>query len=122
MTGKFNKVILYHDSVQDVALANKVGHKRVNGFVVYFGRRSYLLNFALAHYHNSIAKGQRLFLVVCDIYEGDAQLFVHGFNFHLHVFAHLQVECSQRFVEQQHFGFVHNGTGNSHALLLSARE
>ena len=45
---------------------------------------------------------------------------MHLLQFHLHVFAHLQVESCQWFVEQQHFRFVDYGTCDSHTLLLSA--
>ena len=45
---------------------------------------------------------------------------VHLFEFHLHVLAHFQVEGGKGLVEEQHFGFVDDGTGYGNALLLSA--
>ena len=44
------------------------------------------------------------------------------FEFHLHVLAHFQVEGGKGLVEEQHFGFVDDGTGYGNALLLSAGE
>ena len=53
------------------------------------------------------------------VYKCNAQRFMHFFQFHLHILAHFEVERSQRFVEQQHFRLIDNGTGNSDTLLLA---
>ena len=111
-----------HGSVQDVTFADKIGYKRIDRFVVDVSRRADLLDLSFAHHHNAVAQCKGLFLIVSDIYEGNAQRLVHFLQFHLHVLAHLQVESSQRFVEQQHFRFVDNGTGYRYTLLLTARQ
>ena len=114
--------ILYHDSVQDVAFADEVCYEGVDGLVVDVRRHAYLLDASFAHHDDGIAQGQCLFLVVGDVDEGDAQLLVHLLQFHLHVLAHLEVQGGKGLVQQQHFGFVDDGSGNGYALLLPAGE
>ena len=113
---------MHHDAVQDVAFAYEVGHKGVDRFVVDVYRGACLLYLTLAHDDNRVAQRERFFLVVGDVYESDAQLLMHLFQFHLHVLAHFQVEGGKRLVEEQHFGFVDDGAGYGHTLLLSAGE
>ena len=117
-----HQAVLHHGTVEDVALADKVGHEAVLRFVIYIGRRTYLLYHALAHHHDGVAQCERLLLVVGDVDEGDAQRLVHLLELHLHVLAHLEVQCGKGFVEQEHGGLVHDGACYGHALLLSARE
>ena len=117
-----NGLIFYHDSVQDVAFADEVGYKGVDGLVVDVGRHTYLLDASFAHHNDGVAQGECLFLVVGHVYEGDTQLLVHFLQFHLHVFAHFEVQGSERLVQQQHFGFVDDSSGDGYALLLSAGE
>ena len=114
--------VVHHDTVQYVALADEVGYEGVDRLVVDVCRSADLLYPAFAHHDDGVAQGEGLFLVVGDVYEGDAQLLVHLFEFHLHVLAHLQVEGGKGLVEEQHFGFVDDGTGYGNALLLSAGE
>ena len=52
--------------------------------------------------------------------ERNAQLFVHGFQFQLHFFAHFQIERAERLVEKQNFRLVNNGARDGDTLLLSA--
>ena len=80
------------------------------------------MNLTLRHDDHAVGQRQRFLLVVGHVDKCDAQLFVHLLQFQLHVFAHLQVQCRQRFVQQQHFGFVDDSASNSHALLLTAGE
>ena len=117
-----NGLIFYHDSVQDVAFADEVGYKGVDGLVVDVGRHTYLLDASFAHHNDGVAQGECLFLVVGHVYEGDTQLLVHFLQFHLHVFAHFEVQGSERLVQQQYFGFVDDSSGDGYALLLSAGE
>ena len=117
-----DQTIVDHRSAEDVALADEVCHKRVGWLVVDIGRCSYLLNLSLAHHHDGVAQGQGFFLVVGYVDEGNAQSLVHFLQFQLHVLAHLQVECSKWFIEQEYFRLVHDGTGDGNALLLSTRK
>ena len=118
-SGKAHLLVLNHRTVEDVTFTDKVGHEGIGRFIINIHRSTNLLNLALAHHHDGITQRKRLFLVMRYIHEGDAQLLVHFLQFHLHVLAHLQVERSQRFVQQQHFRLIHDGTRNSHTLLLS---
>ena len=95
VSGKGDGFILEHESVQDVALADEVGNERVDRLVVNVGRGTYLLDAAFAHHDDGVAQGEGFFLVVGDVDEGDAELLVHLFQFHLHVLAHFQVESGE---------------------------
>ena len=57
-----------------------------------------------------------------DIDEGDTEFLVQFFQLDLHVVAHLEVKGTQRFVEQQYFGFIDNRSGDGDTLLLTAGE
>ena len=46
--------------------------------------------------------GQRFFLVVGDIDEGDARALLDALELDLHVLAQLEVQGAERLVEQQH--------------------
>ena len=52
--------------------------------------------------------------------ERDAQALLHGFQFQLHFLAELEVQCAQRFVQQEHLRLVDQTARNRHALLLTA--
>ena len=80
------------------------------------------MNLAVSHDDNFVAHRERFFLVVRDVDEGDAEALVHIHKFELHIFAHLEVECAERFVEKKHFRLVDKSARNCDTLLLSARE
>ena len=64
----------------------------------------------------------RLFLVVRDVDEGDADLGLDPLQLDLHLLAELQVERAQRLVEQQHLRLVDERPRQRHALRLAAGE
>ena len=113
-------VVLQHDPGDDVALADKVRHKGVVGFVVDVGGLADLLDDPVLHDHDGVGHGQGLLLVVGHVDEGDAQLLLHALEFHLHLLAKLKVQGAQRLVQKQHLGLVHQGPGDGHPLLLAA--
>ena len=78
-----------HDAVNDVALANEVGHKGVFGLVIDVQGGADLLDIALVHDHDGVRHGQGLLLVVGDIDKGDAHLLLNVLQLHLHVLAQL---------------------------------
>ena len=121
-TAKTYQLVFDHGTVQYITLTDKIGNKRIDRLIVYIDRRTYLLNPSLAHHHNGITQRQSLFLIVSHIYKCNAQTLVHLFQLHLHIFTHFEIERSQRFVEQQNFRLIDNGTGNGYPLLLSAGE
>ena len=52
----------------------------------------------------------------------NAETLVHIHKFELHILSHFEVECTERFVEKQHFRFVDKSACDCDALLLSATE
>ena len=122
LTAETNQTVTHHRTVQDITFTNKIGNKRIDRLIIDICRCTYLLDFSFAHYHDGITQCQCFFLIVSNINKGNAQTAVHFLQLHLHVLTHFQVECSKRLIKQQHFRLVYNGTGNSHTLLLSARQ
>ena len=51
----------------------------------------------------------------------DAETTLQQLQLDLHLLAQLAIEGTQRFVEQQHTGAIHEGAGHRDALLLSTR-
>ena len=70
---EMHQLVFHHHPVQDIAFANEIGYKRIDGFIVNIGRSTNLLDTSLAHHHDGIAQGQSFFLVVSDIHKSDAQ-------------------------------------------------
>ena len=66
--------VVHHDTVQYVALPDEIRDEGVRGLVVNIRRRPDLLDHAVPHHDDGVAQGEGLFLVVGDVYEGDAQL------------------------------------------------
>jgi hypothetical protein len=77
---------------------------------------------AIEHHRDAVGHDQRLFLVMGDQDEGDADLALQLDQFHLHLFAHLLVERRERLVQQQHLGLQDQRAGQRHALALPARQ
>ena len=57
---------------------------------------------------------------MCDIDKGDPELVVHILEFKLHLFAHLQVQRSQRLIQKEDLRLVDQGACDRDPLLLSA--
>ena len=47
---------------------------------------------------------------------------VQAFEFGLHLLAQLQIQCAQRFIQQQHLGAIDQRPGQSHPLTLTTGE
>ncbi len=101
-------------------MSQEIRHERGAGIFVQFGGRTQLLDDALVHHRNGIGHCHRFFLIVRDMHKGQAHFALDALEFDLHLAAQTQVKRSQRFIQQQHFGFVDQGTGQRHALLLTA--
>lgn len=80
------------------------------------------MNFTKAHDDDFVGHRESFFLVVRDVNESYAEAFVHIHKFELHIFAHFEVECAERLVEKQNFGFVDQSACDCNALLLSAAQ
>ena len=117
---EFDPVIFQHDAVQDVAFADEVRHKGVLGLIVYIFGFADLLDTALVHHHNGIGHGQRFLLIVGHINKGNAHCLLDPFQFVLHILAQTQIQCTQRLVQKQYLGAVHQRAGNGNPLLLTA--
>ena len=117
-----NKAALggHHGALQDVGAAHKPGHKAGAGFVVHLGRGADLHKLAVPHHGDAVGHGERLFLVVGDVDEGNAQLLLQGLQLQLHLAAQLKVQRAEGLVQQKHPGPVHHRPGNGHPLLLPA--
>ncbi len=81
-----------------------------------------LLDPAAVHHRDPVAHRQRLLLIVGDVDEGDPDLALDPLQLDLQPLAELQVERSERLVEQQHLGQVDQRPRQRHALLLAAGE
>ena len=57
-----------------------------------------------------------------DIDKGDSQFIFQANQFVLHLLPQLQIQRAERFIEEQHSRFIHDGTGNRNSLLLPAGE
>ena len=84
-----DEVVLKHDAVDDVRLADELGDEFVDGGAVDFGRRTDLLNFTRIHDDDLVGHRQRLFLIVRDEDERDADLLLDVFELLLHLLAEL---------------------------------
>ena len=78
--------------------------------------------FALVHHGDAVGHRQRLFLIVRDEQERDADAPLQLFNSRAHLLAQLGIERRQRLVEQQHVRLQHQRPRQCHALPLAARK
>src|SRR6478736_1978160 len=69
-----------------------------------------------------VGQRQRLVLVVGDEEERDADVLLDRLQLDLHLLAQLEVERSERLVEEEELRPVHERTGERDPLALSARE
>jgi hypothetical protein len=112
----------HHLGGQEVHRADEIGHlPRLRAAIQRFGIGQ-LGDLAFEHHGDAVGHDQRLFLVMRDQDEGDADLPLQLDQFDLHVLAHLLVERGQRFVQQQHLGLQDQRARQRHALPLPARQ
>ncbi len=107
---------------QQVAGPDEPGDEGRGRVLVDVGRRADLLDPAAVEDRQAVAHGERLFLVVGDVDEGDPDLRLDRLQLDLHLLAKLQVQRAQRLVQQQHAGTVHQGARQRHPLPLAARQ
>ena len=122
MARKAHAAVTQHHAVDDVALADEVGHEGVFRLVIDVDRGADLLNAALAHDDDRVGHAQCFLLVVRDKDEGDPGRLLDVFQLLLHILAQLQVQRGERLVQQQHLRPADQGACDRHALLLSAGE
>ena len=79
-----------------------------------------LFDMAHVEHCNAIAEFESFFLIVRDEDRGHVHLLQQRADFATQVNARLRVERAERFVKQQHLGFVSECSGDRDALLLAA--
>src|SRR5205823_13588484 len=84
--------------------------------------RANLLDTALVEDRQAVAHGESLLLVVGDVDEGDPDLLLDRLELDLHLLAQLEVERTQRLVQEQDSGPVDECPGQCDALPLAAGE
>ena len=122
LSAERNTFVTNHRTAQNITLADKVRHKAVLRLIVDIRRCTDLLDLTFAHHHHTVTQRQRLFLIVRHVDKRDTQFLVQLFQLDLHVVAHLQIQRTQRLVEQQHLGLVHNSARDSYTLLLTTAQ
>src|SRR5713101_7216158 len=86
--------------------------------VIHVLRRTDLFHPALVHNHHPIRNLQGLVLIVCDEHTRDVHLVMQATEPAAQFFAHLGIECTERFIEQQHLWLYGERTGQGNALTL----
>ena len=102
------------------AFAHEGGAEARGGLGVDPFRGAFILNAALVHDDAMIGERHGLFLVMGDMDEGGAHLFLYGLQLILHLAAELEIKRPQGLIEKQHGGLHHKGAGQRHALALAA--
>ena len=89
-------------ALEHVRDADEAGDELGLRLLVHLRRRADLLDPALVEHGDAVAHRERLFLVVRDVDERDAEVALQRLQEDLHLLAQLQVERAERLVEQQH--------------------
>ena len=84
--------------------------------------RPHLLDTAAVHDGDPVGHRKRLLLVVRDVDEGRSELRLDALQFELHLLAELDVERTERLVQEQRGRPIHERTCKRDALLLPAGE
>ena len=81
-----------------------------------------MLNYTIIKNRNTIGHGQRFGLIMRDVDDSNAQLFVNVFYFVLHLLPQILVQGAERLIHKHQVGLEHQRPCHRHALLLAARE
>ena len=109
-------------ALDEIGLADEVGHEAHRGAVVDVARGADLQDLALAHDRDAVRHGEGFLLVMGHEDEGDAGFMLQALQLDLHVLAELVVQGRERLVEEQNLGCRGERPGQRHALLLAARD
>ena len=107
-------------ALKQVGFTDKRGHELTCRRLIDLLGGTDLLQDAVVHNRDAVAHGERFFLVVRHVEERDVELTLEALELELHLLAQLEIERTQRLVEQQDLGSVDQGAGDSDALLLAA--
>ena len=103
---------------QQVAHAEEAGNEAGPRPLIQAGGIAELLVSTVVHDRDAIRHRHRFFLVVGHEDERDPDLLLDPLELDLHLLAQLQVECAERFVEEQDGGSIDEGAGKRHTLCL----
>src|SRR5712692_1499825 len=109
-------------SRQQVRDADETGHELSRGPLVNLDRRADLLDAAVGHHGDTVAHRERLLLVVRDVNERDSHFLLDPLQLELHLLPQLEVQRTERLVEEQDLGFVDHGPSQGDALALATRQ
>lgn len=107
---------------QHINRSHKAHHERSGRLVVDLSRRTDLLDAALVHHHDPVSHLHGLLLVVGNDHGSDMHLVMEIPQPGTQFLAHLGIEGTEGFIEQQHAGLDREGPGEGDALALAARE
>ena len=113
-------IVLLHGARNDIGFADEVSNICVLGFIVDIDRCSDLLDDAVLHDDDRVGHRERLFLIVGNINESDAEFSLHLLKLDLHLLTHLKVQSSQRLVQKKDPRAVNDGSCDGNSLHLSA--
>jgi hypothetical protein len=107
---------------EQVGHPHEPGDEPGGGALVHIRGGPRLFDAALVHHGQAVAHGQGLLLIVGDVDEGEADPALDRLQLDLHLLAELEVESTQRLVQQEDARLVHQGPGQGHPLPLAARQ
>ena len=84
-----NDPVFHHDTVDDIAVPDKIGYERVDRLIVDHFRCADLLDVALVHDDDGVGHGEGFLLVVRNEDKGDAELVFQADQLILHFLAEL---------------------------------
>ncbi len=87
-------------AVEHVRDADETGYELRLRMLVHLRGRAELLDASIVEDGHPVAHRERLFLIVCDVDERDAEIALQIFQEHLHLLAQLQVERSKGLIQQ----------------------
>ena len=108
--------------MEKIHVSQEIDDKFIGGFVKNFIGRADLLDASLVHDHDPVGHFQGLVLVVGDKDAGDMNLIVQLTEPATQSQANFGIQGAERLVEEQYLGLDGQGSGQGHALPLSAGE
>src|SRR2546428_7879203 len=111
-------------ALDHVGRADEPCHELVGGTLIDLAGHTDLFEPPIVENRDAIAHRERLVLIVSDVQERDAlaQLALDRIQLELHLLAKLEIQRSQRLVQQQHTRAIDQGARERYALALAARE
>ena len=108
--------------VEQVGCADEIGDETGCRLLVELARGAELLDAARVEHGDAVGERERLFLIVRHEDEGDAEIALDLLQLDLHLLAELEVQGTERLVQEQHLGLDDRGARECDALSLTAGE